>query len=213
MNIERYTYIRKELIRLYKLFSERTFLVFIPPSSFLTLEQLDRAKERPPLTGFETLEQPVERPYTIQYLLRAVDIMGDDIHLGFRYPRQDIPVIYESIQTWIKYWIEIKVNLSYMRTPDISELELIERLARFVFTPYSHYYHERINKDMRLNPGEEITLVTLLRGTMMHGKDFGEPISYISHLDQYKSTIGYSSSYGSHSGGTLDFLRGFGGGM
>lgn len=212
MNIERYTYVRGELIKLYRLFSERTFVVTIPASSFLTLEQLDRAKERPPLTGFETLEIPVERPFTIQYLLRAVDIMGEDINLGFRYPRQDIPVIYESIQEWIKYWIEIKVNLSYMRTPDISELETIEKLSRIIFTAYAHYYHERINKDMNIDMSKPLSLVDILRGQMMHGKDYGEPISYISYLDQYKASTGYVSP-NSYNSGTLDFLRGFGGGL
>ena len=199
-------------MKLYRLFSERTFVVTIPASSFLTLKQLDRARERPPLTGFETLEIPVERPFTIEYLLRAVDIMGEDINLGFRYPRQDIPVIYESIQEWIKYWIEIKVNLSYMRTPDIKELEIIEKLSRILFTDYAHYYHERINKDMNIDVSKPLTLVDILRGQMMHGSDYGEPISYISYLDQYKATTGYSSS-NNYANGTLDFLRGFGGGL
>lgn len=212
MNIERYAFLRNDLIRLYRLFSERTFLVYVSPASFLTLEQLERARERPPLTGFETLELSIERPYTVEYLLRGVEIMGSEFKLGFQNPRQDIPVIFESIQTWISHWLEIKVGAGYLRTPSIQELEIIEQLGRYLFTPYSHYYHERINKDMNINPNEELTLVQILKGTMMHGKDFGEPISYYSQLDHYKAEMGYSDTV-VNTAGTFDFLKGFGGGL
>lgn len=211
METERYTFLRKELIRLYSILTGQTFVVVLPLSSFMTLKQLDRAKESPPLTGFETLEMAVERPFTVLKLLTAVDIMGDELQLGFRHPRQDIPFLYNSIQDWIRYWIEIKTNAGYLRTPDIGELELIERLAKYIFRAHAHYYHENVNKTLHVTHSSEMTLVDILRGKMMFGEGVGESLSYVSYLDDYKSSTGYSgSSYNSNYAGS-DFLRGIGG--
>lgn len=214
MHIERYQFIRKELTRLYEILALRTYLVTMPMSSFMTLRQLNNTKKNPPMQGFESVIAPVERPFTIDFILGAVKIMGDDISLGFRHAREDIPVIYDAIQEWIRYWIEIKTNASYFRTPDIKELELLERLARFLFTPYAHYHHEKINNVMNIRPEKEMTLLDVLAGRMMFGDGFDEPISYISHLDHYKSSIGYTDYSGGNES-SLDFLRGvgFGGGM
>ena len=214
MRTERYNTLRKELIRIYKVLTERTFVVYIQPTAFLSLKQLENAKERPPLTGFETYETMVERPYTIAYLLRAFDIMGDKINMGYRFPREDIPVVYETVQDWIRYWIEIKQGCPYIATPSIEELSLIEQVARHAFTGYAHYYHERINDSMRVYNKKELSLLDVLRGKMQFGDAVTEPISYISHIDQYKSDTGYRSgpSYNTGNGG-IDFLKGFGGGM
>jgi hypothetical protein len=183
-------------------------------SSFMTLKQLNNAKENPPIQGFDSLLVPVERPFTVEFLLAAIKVMDDKISIGFRNPRQDIPVIYDSIQTWIQYWLEIKTNASYMRTPDIKELELIEKFARFLFGPYAHYYHEKVNATMNIPTGKEMGLIDLFKGRIMYGENFGEAISYISHLDHYKSSIGYTD-YSGGNDSVLDFLRGsgFGGGF
>lgn len=212
MNVQRYTYLRNELIRLYKLFTERTFLVTIPLSSFMTLKELERAKENPPLIGFEHLSENVERPLTINKILLAVSIMDVHLNIGFTRPRQDIPVIYDAIENWIQHWIEIKLNAGYLQSPPIEELELIEKLGRHIFTYYAHYHHEKINKVMRVTNTSELTLLDVLQGRIMYGADFDQPISYISHLDHYKAQVGYSGSSSSH-GGALDFLKGFGAGL
>lgn len=215
MNIERYTFVRNELIRLHSLFTARTFVVMTPLSNFLSLQQLEHYQKNPPINGLGALEEAVERPYTIERLLLGMKRMGEEIKLGFRYPREDIPVVYESIQLWIQYWIEIKTTASYLQTPTIEELELIEKLGRFVFTAYAHFHHEKINRTMRVTNTKELTLIEVMSGRMQFGSDFDEPISYISYLDQYKSETGYVN-YGINSvnqDGTLDFLRGFGGGL
>lgn len=211
MELERYTFLRAELRRLYTILTEQTFKVSMPMSSFMTLKQLDRAKDAPPLTGFETLELSVERPFTVLKLLTAVDIMGDELQIGFRHPRQDIPFLYTSIQDWIRYWIEIKVDMGYLRTPEISELELIEKLAKYIFGAYSHYHHEKINKALNVSHKGEMTLLDVIKGRMMFGNDIDNDVSFISYLDEYKSSIGYTgSSYNSNYAGS-DFLRGLGG--
>lgn len=207
MELERYTFLRKELVRLHSVLTEYTFSVVLPLSSFLTLKELDRAKDSPPITGFETLELPVERPYTIEMILRAVDIMGDELSLGFRHPRKDIPLIYDSIQDWIRYWIEIKRNWGYLRSPDIGELELIERLAKYIFKAHSHYHHEKINKTLHVASREEMTLVDVLRGRMMFGDDLDAGISFISYVDEYKSDTGVRSGMVSNN----DYFSGLGG--
>lgn len=214
MHIDRYNHVRSELIRLYKLFSERTFRVHIPLSSFMTLKQLEHLEAHPPITGFETLNQTVERPYTIRHLLTAVNIRDSEFTVGFSNPRQDIPVIYKSIEDWILYWIEIKSNADYFATPSIEELEIVEKLGRYLFSAYAHYYHEKINTDMNVRDVSKLTLIDILKGKMVHGDGWDEPISYVSHLDLYKQSIGYNN-YNSRTGDTshLDFLKGFGGGL
>jgi hypothetical protein len=213
MHTDRYTYIRNELIRLYKLFTERTFVVVMPVASFLSTRQLKHFEENPPINGFESLMENTERPYTIYHILRSVDLMGENFRIGFRYPREDIPVIFDSIQTWIQHWIEVKHNGGYLRTPDIKELELIEKLGRYIFTAYAHYHHEKINRTLHVPNTKNLTLLDALRGRMMYGADFDEPISYISHLDNYKSEIGYRDFSPGVSSETLGFLKGFGGGL
>lgn len=210
MEIARYTHIRNELIRLYKMFTEEHFVVILPMSSFMTLTQLEHLKDNPPITGFETLELPVERPYSIARILKAFDIMGDSIQIGFRYPSKDIPRIYDAVQDWIRYWIEIKREAGYMRTPDIGELELIERLARYIFTAYSHYHYSKIYDTLNVRASGELTLLDVVRGRMMYGTDLDEPLSYISYLDEWKSTSGYVSANQTH--GAYNW-NGFGGGM
>lgn len=211
MQIERYTFLRNELRRLYVVLTEQTFVVSIPLSSFMTLKQLDKAKDNPPLTGFETLEIPVERPFTVQRILQAVEIMGEDLRIGFRHPRQDIPNLYNSIQDWIRYWIEIKRDAGYLRTPAIPELELIEKFAKHLFGAYAHYHYEKINKTLNVGHAGEMTLLDALKGRMMFGTDMDEQLSFISHLDEYKSSIGHTSnSFGGY-GSANSLLNGLGG--
>ncbi|QZA70599.1 hypothetical protein AH04_120 [Erwinia phage AH04] len=213
MHTDRYIFIRKDLVRLYKLFTERTFVVVMPVASFLSTEQLKHFEEHPPINGFESLMESTERPYTVLHILRSIKLMDDNFRIGFRYPREDIPVIFDAIQTWIQHWIEIKTNGGYLRTPDIKELEIIEKLGRYVFTAYAHYHHEKINRTLNVPNTKDLSLLDALRGRMMYGSDFDEPISYVSHLDNYKSEIGYKDYSGGVDSGMLNALRGFGGGM
>lgn len=213
MHTDRFMFIRNDLIRLYQLFTERTFVVVMPVASFLSTEQLRHYEENPPINGFESLMENSERPYTVSHILRSVALMDENFRIGFRYPREDIPVIYDAIQTWIQHWIEIKLNNNYLRTPDVKELEIIDKLGRYVFTAYAHYHHEKINRVMNVSDVKQLTLVDVLKGRMMYGADFDEPISHISHLDNYKSEINYRDPGKSFDKGTIDFLRGFGGGL
>lgn len=213
MHTERYTFLRNELIELYQIFTKRTFLVTIPLAALLSTKELQHYQEHPPINGFDSLTMVQERPMTIERLLKSVMYMEDNFQIGFRNPRQDIPIIYESVQKWIQHWIEIKHNGGYLRTPDIKELELIEKLARYLFSAHAHYYHEKINRTLNVPNVKEASLLDILKGKMMYGDGFDEPISYISHLDQYKSDTNYRDYSGSMNSGTLDFLKGFGGGM
>lgn len=210
METERYNFIRKELIRLHRVITEETFNVFIPISSFMTLKQLEVARDHPPITGFETLEETVERPFSIKRMLIAVEIMGDELKLGFRNARRDIPYIYESIQSWIKYWLEIKVGMSHLKTAPMEELELIERLAKYIFGAYAHYHYEQINKTLHIPDIAQASLLDILKGRMMYGTDIDEQLSYISHIDEYKAATGYRSP-SSTIGGMGSSFGGFGG--
>lgn len=200
METARYNYVRKELVNLHRIITEETFNIFIPLSSFMTLKQLETARDRPPLTGFETFEETIERPFSIQRMLTAVEIMGDELSIGFRHARRDIPYIYESIQNWIKYWIEIKIGFPHIRTAPIEELELIEKLAKHIFGSYAHYHYEKINKTLHIPDIAQASLLDILKGRMMYGSDIDEQLSFISHVDEYKALTGSRSSSNSMGG-------------
>uniref|UniRef100_A0AAU8KZH7 Uncharacterized protein n=1 Tax=Pantoea phage Survivor TaxID=3232176 RepID=A0AAU8KZH7_9CAUD len=207
MDTLRYMHVRKELIRIHSILTEETFLVIMPTTSFMTLKQLEFYKDNPPIVGFEALETPQERPYSIVKILEAFKNVGDDAQVHFRYPSRDIPRIYEAIQDWIRYWIEIKRGSGYLRTPSIEELELIEKLARHIFTAYSHYHYSKIFDTLNVSSKQEMTLLDVLKGRMMYGSDIDEELSYISYLDEYKSETGFQSS------AAQQIYSGFGGGM
>lgn len=209
MNTERFMYVRTELIKLYRIITKQTFVVYLPLSSFLTLSQLEHMRDNPPIQGFEMLEQPIERPYTIDNLLRAIKITDGNVNIGFRNPRQDIPLMFDTIQNWVKYWCEIKGGAPWVRTPPISELALIEKLGRHIFGHYKHYHYEKINDTLNIQSQESITLLDILKGRMMFGEDIDNDISYISYLDEYKSSQGYSPETETDSG----YLNGYGGGL
>lgn len=207
MDTNRYMYIREELVKLYSILTQETFLVVMPTTSFMSLKQLEHYRENQPLVGFDSLEIPMERPYSIMKILEAFVHMGDEAKVYFRYPSRDIPRIYDSIQTWIQYWVEIKRGSGYLRTPAIEELELIEKLARHIFTDYSHYHYSKIYDTLNVKSSENMTLLDVIKGRMMYGTDLDEQLSYISYLDEYKSQTGYQSSVAS------EIYSGFGGGM
>lgn len=207
MDTIRYMYVRNELIKLHRILTEEHFIVIMPATSFMTLKQLEHYKEHQPIIGFESLETPIERPYSIKKILEAFVHMGDEAQVFFRYPAKDIPRIYDTIQDWIRYWVEIKRSSGYLRTPPIEELELIEKLARHIFTDYSHYHYTKIYDTLNVKSSESMTLLDVLRGRMMYGNDLDEPLSYISYLDEYKSETGYHSTIASQ------IYSGFGGGM
>lgn len=207
MDTIRYNFVRKELIRLYHMFTEEHFLVIIPKTSFMSLKQLEYYKENPPIIGFESLEVPEERPYSIAKFLEVFKHMGDDAQIFFRYPAKDIPRIYDSVQDWIRYWVEIKRGAGYLRTPSVQELELVEKLARHLFTDYAHYHYNTMFDNLNVKSVENMTLLDALKGRMMYGTDLDEGLSYISYLDEYKTQIGYRGNSMS------DVYSGLGGGM
>lgn len=200
MQTERYMHVRSELIRLYEIITQRTYTVVIPATHFLSLKQLEYLEDNPPLTGFESLDIPMERPFTIARILDAFKIMGESVRVDFRYARRDIPEIYETIQEYIRLWCEIKTDISYLQTPPLEELEMLERLSRYIFTAYSHYYYEKVNKTFDVSTTEELTLLDVFKGKMMFGDSMDEGLSFISYVDRYRSHSGQGASSSGFSG-------------
>lgn len=207
MDTNRYMYVRGELIKLHSILTQETFLVIMPATSFMSLKQLEHYKEKQPIIGFDSLEVPMERPYSIMKILEAFVHMGDEAQVFFRHPAKDIPRIYDAIQDWIRYWVEIKRGSGYLRTPQIEELELIEKLARHIFTDYSHYHYTKVFDTLNVKSSESMTLLDVVKGRMMYGNDLDEQLSFISYLDEYKSQTGFQSTVASQ------VYSGFGGGM
>lgn len=214
MDTSRYMYVRGELLKLYNIIQNQSFEVILPLTHFLNKQKLEFLEKNPPINGFGVLETPTCRPYPISRILTAFAIMEDEVQLDFRHPRHDIPLIYNTIQDWIRYWIEIKRGAGYLRTPSIEELELIEKLGRYVFSSYKHYHYEKINKTLHVPTTDTMTLLDVIKGRMMYGDDIDTDLSYISYLDEYKSEIGYGGIPSGNSVNTLrNLMGGFGGGM
>lgn len=214
MDTIRYMYVRDELIKLHNIIMNQSFEVILPLTHFLNKQKLEYLEKNPPINGFGALEAPTCRPYPICKILTAFAIMDGEVQLDFRHPRNDIPLIYNTIQDWIRYWIEIKRGAGYLRTPSIEELELIEKLGRYVFAAYKHYHYEKINKTLHVPTTADMTLLDVIKGRMMYGDDIDNDISYVSYLDEYKSETGYTGFSQSSSMDTLrGLMGGFGGGM
>lgn len=217
MNYERFNFIRERLVELYPLITEYTFEIVAPASTFLELKQLqglDKTEYRP---GTERVGIPVVRPLTITQLTKALTLNGNDAELYFRWPSRDIIRIYEGIQEYIKLWLEIKVDWGWFESARLEELEELEAVAKFVFTPYKEYHAAKVAKEFGYQSTGDMSLVNSMRSLWMFGNTVTEDISFVSHIAMYKEGQGLTqqtqSSYGRSE--TLEELlnSGFGAGL
>ena len=196
MDLTRYKHVRENLVRLYKMITEETFNVYIPKSSFLSLKQIKHLEKNPPINGMESYETIVERPLTILRMAQAFSMIGeDDVNLAFRYPRRDIPKIYNGIQDYIMYWLEIKRHWARFDAPSLDELEILEKIAKYVFSAYKEYHIQEVNDKFGVAKQSDMTLMDYIKGTWMYGEQFQENISFISHLAIYREENNLSQSH------------------
>lgn len=170
MSNERYIAVRERLIELFPVMTEYTYEIVAAPSIFLPLKQLkniDSADDR--LIGTEIVGNVVERQVTIAKMSEAISINGECTEMAFRRPSRVIPEIYESIQEYIKLWIEIKTDYSWLPSPQLEELERLERVAKFVFTPYKEYYYAKIAKATGVSAQADTTMQGALLSIWMFG--------------------------------------------
>lgn len=196
MDLTRYKHVRENLVNLYKMITEETFNVYIPKSSFLSLKQIKHLEKNPPINGMGSYEAVVERPLTILRMAQAFSMIGeDDVNLAFRYPRRDIPRIYNGIQDYIMYWLEIKRYWARFDAPSLDELEILEKIAKYVFSAYKEYHIQEVNDKFGVTKQSDMTLMDYIKGTWMYGEQFQDNISFISHLAVYREENNLSQTH------------------
>lgn len=213
MNYKRYNVVRARLIELHQVITEYTFEVVAPPSTFLQLKELKNIDKTASLMGTERIGIAVQRPMTITKMTIALGLNGVDAPMSFRYPSKDIPVIFESIQEYIQLWLEIKVDWGWFESARLEELEELEAVAKFVFTPYKEYHAARVAKEFGHHSTQDMTLVNTMRSIWMFGSQAAEEISFVSYIALYKEAQGLGNRTTSTLGKSESLEELLGGGM
>lgn len=182
---EHYIKVREDLCKLYDIITKKLFYVIAPRSVFLTTEQLTAMSNNPPPGGIERFFMVTEMPVTIEKMITAYEIGGEDFQLSFRYPHKDIPIIYETVQEYIRLWVDVKMNSYSYKTASINELKALESVSKSLFYAYKYYYDMEYNKRVTEGSGStEFELANLVYGKIAYGSD-GSTLSFISYVDQY----------------------------
>lgn len=182
--------VRAELVRLYKLMTQRYYPVIAPRSVFLTTEQLEQLEKNPPVGGLARFSRLIETSVTIEKIIIAYEIGDVDFEMGFRHPSRDIPIIYETIQESIRLWIDIKMNSYSYKTASIEELRAMEKVARNLFSSYRHYYRENIREELNSTKKQtEFSMANLYISMLKYGQDGPDDISFVSYIDKYYEQI------------------------
>ncbi|UOX39595.1 putative SH2 domain containing protein [Aeromonas phage ZPAH34] len=186
MDVERYMYNRERLVALYEYISNKTFHIFAPRQYFLSFDQIKQMEKHPPIMGLEMFGQVIERPITIARLCDMFLYMGENAGFSFRYPSKDIIPMYTNIQEYISTWCEVMGKLPWLERPKMQELEILEKIAKYIFGWYRQYQMQEINKSCGNSHNTELVLLDALTTTWRYGYDTREGPSFISHLSIFK---------------------------
>lgn len=193
--LNHYHFIRDSLIDYHTILTKRQFRVRCPIGVFMTLEQLELIEQYPPVGGYAHLHQVTERSTTVERLINALLVVGDNENftVGFQIPHRDIPIVYEAIQETIRLWCYIKLWYLGFETPELDELRDMEKLARYLFSAYKYYKDLNTRRERRQQPAHAVTeyaLVNVMMQQFTQGRqDAPEEISFISHIDLYEERI------------------------
>lgn len=188
--IKHHNEVREQLIKLYKIMTERHFTIIAPRSVFLTTEQLEVIEQNPPVAGLGLFSTPFQTEATIEKIINAYLLGGEGFQLGFRYPRKEIPIIYETLQDSIRLWTDIKLNSYQYESAPMEELEAMELVARNLFGTYRLYYNEKVKKELEMENvdlDEHYSVAKIYLNILHHGMDEPEEVSFISYLDLYRA--------------------------
>lgn len=188
--LNHYRKVSSELIRLYEFITETHFPVIAPRSVFLTTEQLEKLENFPPPGGLSRFTRRMEVDVSIEKIMHAYEIGGDTFEMGFKYPKRDIPIIYEAIQEYIRLWVDIKINAVGYNTATIDELRALERVSRSLFAIYKYYREEEEEERLRTNEGEtDYGLANVAMSLMQFGGGAAKNLSFVSYIDQYHDKL------------------------
>lgn len=188
--LNHYRKVASELIRLYEFITDRHFPVIAPRSVFLTTEQLEKLEKFPPAGGLSRFTRRMEVDVSIEKIMHAYEIGGDTFEMGFKYPKRDIPIIYEAVQEYIRLWVDIKINAVGYNTATVDELRALERVSRSLFGIYKYYREEE--EEERLKGNDETTdygLANVALSLMQFGSGEAKGLSFISYIDQYHDKL------------------------
>lgn len=184
-----YRKVREDLVTLYNLITTKHFPVVAPRSVFLTTEQLERIANNPPPGGVERFTHMTEMTCTIEKMMLAYSIGGEDFEIGFTRPGRDIPIVYETIQEYIRLWVDVKMNAYGYKTATIKELKMLENVSRSLFGIYKYYYEMEIARKYEQENNEtEFELANLALGGLVYGRQTTD-VSFISYIDHYHDRL------------------------
>lgn len=184
--VNHYRKVSSELIKLYEFITDTHFPVIAPRSVFLTTEQLEKLEKFPPAGGLSRFTKRMEVDVSIEKIMHAYEIGGDTFEMGFKYPKRDIPIIYEAIQEYIRLWVDIKINAVGYNTATIEELRALERVSRSLFGIYKYYREEEEEERLKSNDGmTDYSLANVAMALMQFGGGEAKGLSFVSYVDQY----------------------------
>lgn len=191
--LSRYNYIRERLIFLYNILNNRLYTVCVKPSMLMSIEEL---RDRPFYyqedfvndTGY--YDEYQERKFTIPKIIEILPNLMDGERPRFRNANEAVTEIFESIQEYLRLWVELVSKANEFQMPPMSELRNLELLAYSVFDDYkaikgfndSRHLYRQVKNDEEANRRNLVGLGVLLgMNAVGYGDDTG--LSFISHLD------------------------------
>lgn len=194
--LQHHNEVRAELIRLYKVMTQHLFTIIAPRSVFLTTEQLEVIEKNPPMAGIALFSTPIETQVTIEKIINAYLLGGDGFQMGFRYPRKELPIIYETLQDAVRLWTDIKLNSYNFKSAPMEELEAMELVARNLFEGYRIYHNERVKNELAVKERKgEDRMMSIYLNILHHGMDEPDEVSFISYVDLYRAKNTGISNY------------------
>ena len=205
--LSRYNTIRERLIFLHNILQNRTYVVYATPKMLMSLDQLrDRTEySQENVVGDSTYyDEYQERKLTIPKIIEILPNLISEKELGFRKPNTVVVEIYESIQEYLRLWVELNNAAPEFKLPPIDELRNLELMAYTIFNEYKrikHHLNNRHRYEKQTDSDETMRANLLglgrLLGMAAIGKGEGDEISFISYLDDLYSNNNPSFNYDS----------------
>lgn len=193
LDLKRYAFIREEIFRLYNILNNRLYPVRVTPVMMMTVEQL---RNRENFTRDDSIADPTryEDYQEIQMeCWRMIEILPNLVKerdLGFAKPNDHIVEIFESAQSYLRYWVELVTNATEFRPPPLDELRDIEALAYCLYPEYKKIKQYLLVRDSYLSKEDQAKQVedgfmslAALFGMMAPDMAQKDPLDFISHLE------------------------------
>lgn len=193
LELKRYAFIREEIFRLHNILNNRLYPVRVTPVMMMTVEEL---RERETFTRDDVIGDPTryEEYQEIQMeCWRIIEILPNLVKerdLGFAKPNDHIVEIFESAQSYLRYWVELVTNATEFRCPPLDELRNIEALAYCLYPEYKKIKQYLLVRDSYSSKEEQekqtkegFMSLAALFGMTSHDMAKKDNLDFISHLE------------------------------